>query len=158
MSATLAAVAARRKAARTAEAGVRNARPRRRAPRHAVCIQLDQPRRCRRDGDETAAGCPAAMGAAMSADDLGAIYLAALQKRRDEYGAAQSTIDALLYSLRLGVEVLTRDDVQHRLAVVHEYQLREMIALLQKRNGKIAPPWQDSEIEKLIQAWTLCHG
>jgi len=72
--------------------------------------------------------------------------------------AAQSTIDAVMYSLRGGTAVLARDDVQHRLAVVDETQLLEMIDLLQKRDGRIAPRWSDGEVEQLMQTWTACHG
>jgi hypothetical protein len=71
--------------------------------------------------------------------------------------AAQSTIDAVMYSLRRGT-VLDRDDVQHRLSLIDETQLREMIALLQKRDGRIAPPWSDDDIEKLVETWTARHG
>jgi hypothetical protein len=72
--------------------------------------------------------------------------------------AAQSTIDAVMYSLRRGTAVLSRDDVQHRLAVIDETQLREMIVLLQRRDGRIAPRWSDGDIEKLVETWTACHG
>jgi hypothetical protein len=72
--------------------------------------------------------------------------------------AAQSTMDAVLYSLRGGIAVLTRDDVQHRLTVIDETQLREMIVLLQKCDGRIAPRWSDDDIEKLVKTWTKCHG
>ena len=72
--------------------------------------------------------------------------------------AAESTIDAVMYSLRGGTAVLVRDDVQRRLAVIAESQLLEMINLLQKRDGTIAPRWSDEEIEQLMQTWTACHG
>ena len=72
--------------------------------------------------------------------------------------AAQSTIDAVMYSLRGGTAVLARDDVRSRLAVIDEPQLLEMIALLQKRDGRIAPRWSNDEIEKLMETWTACHG
>jgi hypothetical protein len=72
--------------------------------------------------------------------------------------AAQSTIDAVMYSLRFGIAVLSRDDVQHRLAVIDEGQLREIIVLLQKRDGRIAPRWENDDIEKLIETWTAFHG
>jgi len=72
--------------------------------------------------------------------------------------AAESTIDAVMYSLRGGTAVLSRDDVRHRLAVIDEMQLLEMIGLLQKRDGKIAPRWSDDEVEQLMQTWTACHG
>jgi hypothetical protein len=72
--------------------------------------------------------------------------------------AAQSTIDAVMYSLRSGIAVLTRDDVRGRLAVIAEDQLREMVVLLQKRDGRIAPRWEDDDIEALIETWATCHG
>jgi hypothetical protein len=68
--------------------------------------------------------------------------------------AAQSTIDAVMYSLRGGIAVLARD---RRLALVDEAQLREMIELLQKRDGRIAPRWSDDDVKQLIQTWTSCH-
>jgi len=71
--------------------------------------------------------------------------------------AAQSTIDAAMYSLRGGTAVLVRDDVRGRLAVVSEDQLREMIMLLQKR-GRIAPRWSDEDVQKLAETWATCHG
>jgi hypothetical protein len=75
-----------------------------------------------------------------------------------ERRAAESTISAVMYSLRGGTAVLSRDDVRHRVAVINESQLREMIVLLQKRDGRIAPRWEDDEIEKLVETWTQYHG
>ena len=72
--------------------------------------------------------------------------------------ATQSTIDAVMYSLRGGAAVLSRDELQHRVAVIDETQLLKMIDLLQKRDGKIAPRWSDEEVEQLMQTWTACHG
>jgi hypothetical protein len=48
--------------------------------------------------------------------------------------------------------------VRHRLAVIDEDQLHEMIVLLQKRDGRIAPRWSDDDIEKLVKTWAKCHG
>ena len=72
--------------------------------------------------------------------------------------AAQSTIDAVMYSLRSGVAALKRQDVRTRLATVDESQLRQMCALLGKRDGRIAPLWPDADIKTLIKAWVACHG
>jgi hypothetical protein len=74
------------------------------------------------------------------------------------FATPQSIIDAVMYSLRGGTAVLSRDDVQRRLAVINETQLLKMIDLLQKRDGKIAPRWSDEEVEQLMQTWTACHG
>jgi hypothetical protein len=72
--------------------------------------------------------------------------------------AAASTVEALAYSLRAGVGVLSRKDVRQRLTALDENQLRAMCARLQRRNGRIAPPWPDADIDPLIEAWTACHG
>jgi hypothetical protein len=72
--------------------------------------------------------------------------------------AAQSTVDAVMYSLRGGTAVLTRDDVRDRLSAIADDQFREMIVLLQKRDGRIAPPWSDDDIRELIATWTQCHA
>jgi hypothetical protein len=63
-----------------------------------------------------------------------------------------------MFSLRGGTAVLSRTDVQARLSAVDETQLREMAVLLQKRDGRIASPWSDDEIEKLIETWVSCRG
>jgi hypothetical protein len=67
--------------------------------------------------------------------------------------AAQSTVDALLYSLRSGIAALLRHDVQQRLALMSDPQIHEICAVLQKCDGRIAPHWSDGEIEKLLKAW-----
>jgi hypothetical protein len=72
--------------------------------------------------------------------------------------AAQSTVDALMYSLRSGCAALSRRDVQQRLTAVDEEQLRDICTLLQKRNPNIAKPWPAGEIEKLVMTWATCHG
>jgi hypothetical protein len=79
-------------------------------------------------------------------------------EKATERPAAESTVDAVMYSLRGGTAVLMRDDVRGRLAVIDESQLLEMVDLLQKRDGKIAPRWEDDNIEKLLETWALCHG
>jgi hypothetical protein len=87
---------------------------------------------------------------------LGALWGALNHPSR--FATPQSTIDAVMYSLRGGTAVLTRDDVRRRLAVIGESWLREMIVLLQKRDGRIAPRWSDNDIEKLLETWTACRG
>jgi hypothetical protein len=72
--------------------------------------------------------------------------------------AAESTIDAMMYSLRGSTAVLTRDEVRDRLSDISKYRLREMIVLLQKRDGRIAPRCEDDDIKKLVAMWASCHG
>jgi hypothetical protein len=87
---------------------------------------------------------------------LGALWDALNDPSR--FATPQSTIDAVMYSLRGGTAVLSRDDVRRRLAVIAEDQLREMVVLLQKRDGRIAPRWLDDDIEKLLETWMACRG
>ena len=87
---------------------------------------------------------------------LGALWNALNHPSR--FPTPQSTIDAVMYSLRGGAAVLSRDDVQRRLAVIDETQLLKMIDLLQKRDGRIAPRWSDDDIEKLLETWMACGG
>jgi hypothetical protein len=65
--------------------------------------------------------------------------------------AAQSTIDALLYSLRQGVAALRRDDVLHRLGELDDRQITEVVVLLQKR--KLFPAWSEHDVTVLANVW-----
>jgi hypothetical protein len=65
--------------------------------------------------------------------------------------AAQSTVDALLYSLRHGVDALTRGDVQRRLGELDDKQMMEVAVLLQKR--KLFPAWTEHEVAVLANVW-----
>jgi hypothetical protein len=87
---------------------------------------------------------------------LGALWDALNHPSR--FATPQSTIDAVMYSLRGGTAVLSRDDVRRRLSVIDEPQLLKMIDLLQKRDGKIAARWSDDEVEQLMKTWAACHG
>ena len=97
-------------------------------------------------------------GSGGSDPTVAAKFIMARSKVKIKEPAAQSTIDAVMFSLRGGAAVLSRDDVHGRLAVIDENQLREMIAVLQKRDGQIAPRWPDEDIEKLVETWMACHG
>ena len=79
-------------------------------------------------------------------------------RQRAPEQAAASTVEALAFSLRRGVGALKRNDVRWRLGDLNEDQLREMCKRLQRRDGRIAPPWPDADIEVLIEAWTTCHA
>jgi hypothetical protein len=65
--------------------------------------------------------------------------------------AAQSTIDALMYSLRRGVAVLAHDDVLRRLGELDDKQMLEAAVCLQKR--KLFPAWTEDEIAVLANVW-----
>jgi hypothetical protein len=70
-----------------------------------------------------------------------------LNKRSD---ASQSTIEALMFSLRRGPEALTHPDTLNRLAQLSERQLLEVMTRLQTFKPEIAPAWKDADLEVLV--------
>jgi hypothetical protein len=74
-----------------------------------------------------------------------------------ENPAAQSTIDALLYSLRKGTPALKRKDVMQRIAAINEIQLHDICQQLQNRNPAVAKSWTAAEVEMLVTAWAARH-
>ena len=81
----------------------------------------------------------------------------ALNDPRRYGGAAQSTIDALMYSLRSGTPALKRQDVRQRIAAVDERQMRNICKQLQNRNPKVAKSWTAEEVEAFVIVWAMCH-
>lgn len=69
--------------------------------------------------------------------------------------AANSTIDALMFSLRSGTAALKRQDVRQRLAALDERQLRDICKQLLNRH--VAKPWSAAEVEMFVMVWTECH-
>jgi len=72
--------------------------------------------------------------------------------------AAASTVEALMYSLRRGVDELTKPDTQRRLSELSEDQLRAVCERLQNFKPEIAPAWTPEEIEALTNIWSAVHG
>jgi hypothetical protein len=93
--------------------------------------------------------------------------------------AAISTVEALAYQLRGGVETLRDPEAQRRLRELDETQVREIANRLTKwrwgkfGNGKKAPnvkrlpfageegavpPWEPANIETLFETWSRLHG
>jgi hypothetical protein len=68
--------------------------------------------------------------------------------------AAESTVDAFMFSLRGGVEALTDTDAQHRLSELSEEQLRTVCERLQNFKPNIAPVWTPEEVEALVIIWS----
>jgi len=73
-------------------------------------------------------------------------------------GAAQSMVDALMYSLRRGLSALSQSDPLHRdtlrrLSELNKDQLRECCERLQTRKPEIGPAWSKDELTKLLQVW-----
>jgi hypothetical protein len=71
--------------------------------------------------------------------------------------AAHSTVDALMYSLRRGIEGITEPDNQRRLAELSEDQLLAVRQRLQNFKPNIAPAWPPEEVEALASIWSTVH-
>jgi hypothetical protein len=72
------------------------------------------------------------------------------QWRRE--GAPQSTVEALMFSLRDGVGALGRSPALRRLSELSDAQLREVAVRVQKFKPEIALPWASKGVEVLIVA------
>jgi hypothetical protein len=71
--------------------------------------------------------------------------------------AAHSTVDALMNSLRRGIEAITEPDNQRRLAELSEDQLLAVCQRLQNFKPNIAPAWPPEEVEALASIWSTVH-
>jgi hypothetical protein len=72
-------------------------------------------------------------------------------------GAAASTVEALMYSLReRRTKALGEPDTQRRIRELSEAQVREVGARLHAL--KITTPWSVAEIEQLLKTWIACHA
>ena len=67
--------------------------------------------------------------------------------------AAQSTVEALVYSLRWrGIKALDEPDTQRRISELSEEQLHDVGARLQ------ALKITTEDLEQLVSAWVACHA
>jgi hypothetical protein len=86
------------------------------------------------------------------------------RRRRDnvvpfERRAATSTVEALVYGLRDGIDALpTHSERLRRLSELSETQLHEVCARLQNFKPAIARPWTEAEIVALVSIWTKIHA
>jgi hypothetical protein len=89
-----------------------------------------------------------------SASELQAIIDATLRERRKQHGAAPTTVEALMYSLReRGISALAEPDCQRRLSELSDGQLREVAVRLQKFKPEIAAAWTPEQVETLVAVW-----
>jgi hypothetical protein len=72
--------------------------------------------------------------------------------------AAETTVEALMYSLRKGTEALKNPDAQRRLSALSKAQLREVCGRLQNFEPHIAPAWTPKEVKVLVAIWRQIHG
>jgi hypothetical protein len=68
-----------------------------------------------------------------------------------------ATVDALVYSLRRGVNELANADTLHRLSGLDEGQLKAVCRRVQSFNPEIATPWSSDEVAALIAKWRELH-
>jgi hypothetical protein len=84
-------------------------------------------------------------------DDIS--YERAYETLRDR-SAPEATIDALVYSLRRGINELTSPDAKRRLSELSEDQLRAVCERLRNFKPEIAPAWTPEEVEALTVIWS----
>jgi hypothetical protein len=80
-----------------------------------------------------------------------------LERRRD--GAAASTVEALMFGLRDGIDALpTKAERLRRLSELSETQLHEVCARLQNFKPAIARPWTADEVAASVSIWAKSVG
>jgi hypothetical protein len=72
--------------------------------------------------------------------------------------AADSTVEALMFSLRSGVSALAHPDTLRRLSDLDDAQLRDVVVRLQKFSSEIAPPWTLEDMVVLLAARDRVRG
>jgi hypothetical protein len=72
--------------------------------------------------------------------------------------APEATVDAVVYSLRRGINKLTNADTLHRLSGLDEGQIKAVCRRIQSFNPEIAIPWSSDEVAALIAKWRELHG
>jgi hypothetical protein len=80
-----------------------------------------------------------------------------LERRRD--GAAASTVEALMFGLRDGIDALpTKPERLRRLSELSAEQLKAVCARLQNFKPIIARPWTADEVTALVAIWAKTHA
>ena len=72
--------------------------------------------------------------------------------------ATASTIEALMFTLRRGVDELAKPYTQRRLSELSEDRLRTVCGRLQNFKSEIALAWAPEEVEVLMNVWSAVHG
>jgi hypothetical protein len=67
--------------------------------------------------------------------------------------ASASTVEALMYSLRRGVDELTKADTLRRASELGEGQLKDVCRRVQHFDPKIASSWRSDKVAALIARW-----
>jgi hypothetical protein len=72
--------------------------------------------------------------------------------------APKATVDALMFSLRRGINELTQPSTLRRLSTLNEYQLEDVCLRVQAFQQRIAPAWSAADVDLLISAWRKFRG
>ena len=68
--------------------------------------------------------------------------------------AAASTVEALVFALRRGLDAIEHPDNQQRLSKLNDPQMCEVAARLQKFMPHVAPEWTSTDVEALVSIWS----
>jgi hypothetical protein len=113
--------------------------------------------RARREADRKAASRPVdartLRARRLLADDDISYERAYYEILRDR-SAPEATTDALVYSLRRGINELTSPDAKRRLSELSEDQLRAVCERLRNFKPEIASAWTPEEVEALTVIWS----
>jgi len=72
--------------------------------------------------------------------------------------APKATVEALMFSLRRGINELTQLSTLRRLSTLDEYQLEDVCLRVQAFQQRIAPAWSAADVDLLISAWRKFRG
>jgi hypothetical protein len=72
--------------------------------------------------------------------------------------AAASTVEALVYGLREGIEKISEGERMRRLSELSEAQLCEVCERLQNFRPDIATPWTAQQVKSLVGIWRRVHA
>jgi hypothetical protein len=72
--------------------------------------------------------------------------------------ATASTVEALMFSLRRGINELTQRSTLRRLSTLDEHQLEDLCLRVQAFQRRIAPAWSAADVHLLISAWRKFRG
>src|SRR6516162_7023766 len=72
--------------------------------------------------------------------------------------ARKATVDALMFSLRRGINELTQRSTLRRLSTLDEHQLEDVCLRVQAFEQRIAPAWCTADVDLLISAWRKFRG
>jgi hypothetical protein len=67
--------------------------------------------------------------------------------------AAASTVEALVFALRRGLDAIEHPDNQQRLSKLNDAQMCEVAARLQRFRPHVAPEWTSTDVEALVSIW-----